>query len=83
MKYLWPSLKLDYKKIDSFIIKKKKSEINYKLELLDKIKIYPVFYILLLESADPRILLVIRKLSKLTRDNEYKVEKIINYDSRI
>ena len=37
-------------------------------------------YILLLESADPRILSVIKKLLRFVQDNEYKVEKIIEYD---
>ena len=74
--------KLDYKKIDLFIIKEKKSRINYELELLDGIKIYPVFHVLLLEFADPRILILIKILLGLVLGNKYEVERITGYDSK-
>ena len=77
------SKKLDHKKVDLFIIKKRKSKINYKLKLLDRIKIHPVFYISLLESADPRIPIFTKKLPKLRHSIKYKVEKIIKYNSKI
>ena len=41
--------KLDYKKIGPFKIKKKLLDTNYRLLLPVKMRIYPVFYILLLE----------------------------------
>ena len=37
-----PSKKLDYIKLGPFKIKKKITEVNYKLDLLAKMKIYPV-----------------------------------------
>ena len=46
-------------------------------------KIYPVFYILLLESADLRILILIKQSPKLNQDDKYKVKEIIGYDPRI
>ena len=46
-----PSKKLDYVKLGLFKIKKKITEVNYKLNLLAKIKIYPVQYIAMLEPA--------------------------------
>ena len=45
------SKKLDYVKLKPFKIKKKITEINYKLDLLAKIKIYLVQYITMLEPA--------------------------------
>ena len=47
------SKKLDYIKVGLFFIKKVKGLVNYKLELLKNVKVYPVFYISLLEPADP------------------------------
>ena len=52
-----PSKKLNYIKIGLFLVKKIKKLINYFLDLLTDIKIYLIFYILLLKSADPRTLL--------------------------
>ncbi|KAK1523160.1 hypothetical protein CPAR01_14013, partial [Colletotrichum paranaense] len=43
--------KLDYKKLRLFEIIKKVLLINYKLKLLNTIRYYPVFYILLLEPV--------------------------------
>ena len=53
------------------------------MKLLDKIKIYLVFYILLLESADPKILVFIRNLTKLILKNKYKIKKIVDDNSKI
>ena len=38
----WLSKKLNYIKLGPFKVKKKITEVNYKLDLLAKIKIYPV-----------------------------------------
>ena len=43
--------KLDYIKIGPFKIKKKLRPVTFKLSLLKKIRIYPIFYISLLEPA--------------------------------
>jgi hypothetical protein len=43
--------KLDHKKLGPFKIKRKTGPINYELNLPSIMKIYPVFYILLLEKA--------------------------------
>ncbi|KAK1511499.1 hypothetical protein CABS01_07457, partial [Colletotrichum abscissum] len=43
------SNKLDYKKLRPFEIIKKVLLVNYELKLLNTIRYYPVFYILLLE----------------------------------
>ena len=44
-----PNNKLDYKKLGLFVIEQVIRLVNYKLKLLEHIRIYPVFYILLLE----------------------------------
>ncbi len=46
------SKKLNYIKIELFFVKKTKKSINYKLDLFKNIKVFSVFYILLLKSAD-------------------------------
>ena len=70
---------MNYKKIGFFLIKKQKGKFNYKLDFPKKMKIHPVFHIFLLESANPEISVFI-KPPKLSPENEYKIEKIINYD---
>ena len=49
------SNKLDHTKLRPFRIKKVKGLVNYKLDLLAKIRKYPVFYISLLKLVDLRI----------------------------
>ena len=52
-----PSKKLDYIKVGPFFIKEVKGSQNFELELLKDAKVYPVFYISLLEPADPGTLI--------------------------
>ena len=52
------SNKLDYRKLGLFKINKVKGLVNYKLKLLRTMKIYSVFYILLLEKVLTNSLLV-------------------------
>ena len=74
--------KLNHKKVNLFIIKMKKNNIIFELELSKEIRIYPVFYILLLESANPEILIQLR-LSKLSSENKYEIKKLVNYNKII
>ena len=46
------SNKLDHKKLGPFKIKRNVKNISYELHFSPTIKIYPIFYISLLESAD-------------------------------
>ena len=46
-----PSKKLDYKYLGLYKVIKRISENNYQLDLLPKVRIYPIFYISLLENA--------------------------------
>ena len=80
-KTIQPSQKLDHKKIGSFFIKKQKGKLNYKLDFPKKIKIHLVFHIFLLKPANSEIP-VSTKLPKLSPENEYEVEKIIDYDHK-
>jgi len=43
---------LNYIKVDLFLVKKTKKSVNYKLDLFKNVKVFLVFYILLLKSAD-------------------------------
>jgi len=49
--------KLDYIKVGLFLISDIKGPNNYRLELLKDIRVYLVFYISILELANPKILL--------------------------
>ncbi len=47
--------KLNYVKVELFFIKIIKKSINYKLDLLKNVKVFSIFYILLLKSIDLNI----------------------------
>jgi hypothetical protein len=53
IKTIRPSDKLDYKKFGPFKVKRNVKNISYELYLLLTIRIHPIFYISLLELADP------------------------------
>ena len=57
----WLSKKLNYIKLGLFKVKRKIIEVNYKLDLLVKIKIYPVQYIVILKSVYREYKLLIYK----------------------
>ncbi len=71
------SKKLNYIKIDLFFVKKNKKSVNYKLDLFKNIKIFSVFYILLLESADSSISIQKIFYYQLQENNVFEVEKIL------
>ncbi len=49
------SKKLNYIKIGLFLVKKTKRSVNYKFDLFKNVRVFSVFYILLLKSADSSI----------------------------
>jgi len=49
IKTKWPSNKLDFKKLGLFEILEKIRDVNFKLWLPKTSRLYPIFYILLLE----------------------------------
>ena len=66
--------KLDYKKVELFIIKEKLGLVNYRLKLLTTMRIYLVFYIALLELALLGIPLKTITLVEIDNNIEYKVK---------
>ena len=62
-------------RIELFKIKKKIELVNYKLKLAKNIKIYLVFYILLLELA-PKNSKVVTDIK--FKNKKYKVEKVLD-----
>ena len=64
-------------KIGLFLIKNVKGPINYKFQLPQEAKIYPIFYILLLEKASNNEPIATDFGYKPEKDNIYEVEKIL------
>lgn len=75
MKTKRPSNKLDWKKLEPFLIKRKVLNTNYKLLLLDGMKIYLIFHISLLEKAPDHVTVTEDIIVEAT--NEYEVERIL------
>ena len=71
---------MDHKIVGLFYIKKKRSNINFKLELSSWIRLHSVFYVKKLKSANSKILVRIKESLKFSRYNKYKVEKIEDYN---
>ncbi len=70
--------KLDYKKIRLFKIKEKIREVNYRLKLLQHIRINLVFYVVLLKLVPYNIPIIVLDLLDKNETIEYKVKDIIN-----
>ncbi len=68
---------MNYIKIELFFVKKIKKSVNYKLDLLKNIKIFSVFYILLLKSADLSIFIQKIFYYKLQKKNRFEIERIL------
>ena len=65
-------------KVGLFLIKNIKRLVNYKFQLPQEAKIYPIFYILLLEKASDGELLATGFSYKPEENNVYKIERILN-----
>ena len=77
LKIRTPSKKLDYIKVGPFFIKEVKGPQNLKLELPKDAKVHPVFYISLLEPADPGTLVQQTFNYKTQEEDTFVVEKIL------
>jgi hypothetical protein len=76
-----PSTKLDFKKLGLFEIIEKIGLVNFRLKLLDKSRLHPVFHVLLLEPVKGDTPVVTNEEPQPENDlKEYEVEKIL--DSR-
>ncbi len=71
------SKKLNYIKVELFFVKKTKKSVNYKFDLFKNIRIFSVFYILLLKSADLIIFLQNIFYFYLQKKNQFEIKKIL------
>ncbi len=71
------SKKLNYVKVESFLVKKTKKSINYELDLPKSAKVFLVFYILLLELANSITSLQDTFYFHSQEEKQYKVKKIL------
>lgn len=70
--------KLDYVKVGPFLINEVKGPNNYRLDLLADARIYPTFYISMLEPADKDIPLQTTFHFEPQEEDEFEVEKIVD-----
>ena len=73
-----PSDKLDYTKLGPFLVKERKGDVNYVLDLPQPTRKHPVFHISLLEKANPETSLRTAPLLLDQDDEEYDVEEILD-----
>jgi len=73
---------LNYIKVGLFFVKKTKKSVNYKLDLLKNVKVFSVFYILLLKSADLSISIQKKNYYKLQKENRFKIERILEQQNQ-
>jgi hypothetical protein len=70
---------LDYVKVGLFLVSKRNGPVTYTLELLLDAKIYPRFYVSLLEPADKDTLLQRTFCYETEEENEFEVERLVKY----
>jgi hypothetical protein len=75
-----PTKKLDTVKLGPFKILRQKGPVNYELELLKKMRIFPTFHVSLLEPAtlDATLEQDVRDISEEIQEPIYEVEKILD-----
>jgi hypothetical protein len=71
------SKKLDHVKVESFFIKEVKESINYELDLSKNARVFLVFHISLLKSADPSTFIQETFHYHPQKKNRFEVEKIL------
>ncbi len=71
------SKKLNYIKVGPFFVKKTKKLVNYKFDLFKNVRIFSVFYILLLKSANLIIFLQNIFYFYLQKKKQFEIEKIL------
>jgi hypothetical protein len=75
-----PNIKLDYKKLGLFKIRRIIRLVNYKLVLPKIINIHLVFYTFLLELVLPGApLVLITEIKPVNPNTKYKIEEILDY----
>ena len=73
-----PNKNLDYKYIGPYLVIKKISENNYKLNLLLRIRIYPIFYISLFKDVININAIKTGQNDVEIKINKYEIKKILN-----
>jgi hypothetical protein len=76
------SKKLNHVKVESFLVKKIKRSVNYELDLLKDAKVFSVFHISLLESADSTTPLQDTFYFHSQEEEQYEVEKILQQEGQ-
>jgi len=71
------SKKLDHVKVESFFIKAIKKSVNYELDLLKNARVFLVFHISLLKSADSSTPIQKTFHYKSQEKNRFEVKKIL------
>ena len=74
-----PSDKLDHTKLEPFKIKDKLGPVTFQLNLLEGMRIHPIFYISLLEPALDNARLGLIQIDEETQTLLYEVDKIIEH----
>ena len=79
IKTKWSSKKLNYIKLESFRIVKKKESFNYKLTLFSAMWIHSVFHIFILKPADLLTLIqeVATEINSESQNAEFKVKEVL------
>ena len=73
--------KLNYVKVKSFLVKKIKRLINYELDLSKNVKVFLVFYILLLKLTNSITSLQDTFYFHLQKEKQYKIKKILQQEN--
>ena len=73
-----PSKKLDHKYLGLYKVTKKISENNYQLDLPPKVRIYPIFYISLLENVININFINTGRNDVEIEKEKYKAKKVFN-----
>ena len=74
-----PSKKLDHKYLGLYKVIKRISENNYQLDLPPRVRIYPIFYISLLEDVtDVKFINIGRNDVEVKEEKEYETEKVLD-----
>jgi hypothetical protein len=72
-----PSKKLNHVKVESFLVKKFKKSVNYELDLLKDARVFSVFHISLLKSANSITPLQDTFYFHSQKEEQYEVEEIL------
>ncbi len=73
---------MNYIKVKLFFIKKTKKLINYKLDLFKNVKVFSIFYILLLKSVNSDISIQKIFYYKLQKKNRFKIKRILEQQNQ-